>query len=251
MISRQKGKFLLNRFTWMLFAGFLVSFSLIAFTQNPISKENSTPVVRIIMPVDNSIFRWNTAVRYSISVLDIEDGNSEYDEIGNNEVVLHIRYVPDYTKAGYRRKEVMENEPKAITLMKTNTCFNCHSQQAKLIGPSYDCIAERYTDNEKTLYVLESKIRMGSVNSWGEVKMPAQPDLKPEEAKEIVRWILQSSQYPNEFYQVGLTGSFPAKEKISDKGVYILTASYIDHGLADKPHLKKRGQHTIVLKPDY
>jgi hypothetical protein len=32
------------------------------------------------------------------------------------------------------------------------------------------------------------------------------------------------------------------------KGVYILTASYTDHGLNGLPQLSKRGEHTIILK---
>jgi cytochrome c len=99
---------------------------------------------------------------------------------------------------------------------------------------------------------LTQKIMHGSKGVWGEVQMPSNTDLKPEEIKEVVSWILKNNNDPNTFYQAGLKGTIRIKEKSekdTGKGVYVLTASYIDHGLAGKPSLKKRGQHTIILKP--
>ena len=81
--------------------------------------------------------------------------------------------------------------------------------------------------------------------------MPAQPDLKINQAKEIIEWILKNSANPDVTYFVGIEGAFRTKEKPeknSGKGVYILTASYTDHGLLGMPKLSKRGQHTIILK---
>ena len=215
--------------------------------------ENSPPLVRITSPVNRSLFRWNSDLPYSISVLDKEDGNSDYDEIADHEVVLFVMYLPDSLQASnYQTGKVKEEEPRALTLMKTSTCFNCHTSRNKLIGPSFDRIAERYPYHEKTVAALSSKVMHGSIGSWGEVPMPSNPDLKPDEINEMVRWILKNNTDPNAFYQVGLKGVIRIKgksEKDAGKGVYILTASYADHGLAGKTYLRKRGQHTIVIKP--
>jgi cytochrome c len=225
-----------------------MSFSLI-----PSVQENSAPVVRIISPANKSTFRWNTDVQYVIQVSDKEDGNSEYDEINGNEVLMHIMYLPDTLKAAnYRNGKLTEDEPRAITLMKTSTCFSCHTSRSKLIGPSFDRIANKYNHSEETVATLTQKIIQGSTGTWSEVKMPSNTDLKPEEIKEVVRWILKNNKDPDVFYQPGLKGTVRMKEKSekdSGKGVYVLTASYIDHGMAGKPSLKKRGQHTIILKP--
>jgi cytochrome c len=225
-----------------------MSFSLI-----PSVEENSAPVVRIITPVDRSTFRWNSDVQYTIQVSDKEDGNSEYDEINGNEVLLHVEYMPDTMKAvNYRNGKITEEEPRAITLMKTSSCFSCHTSRSKLIGPSFDRIADRYSYSEMAVSVLTQKIIQGSTGIWGEVKMPSNTDLKPEEIKEVVSWILKNNKNSHVFYQVGLKGAVRMKEKSendTEKGFYVLTASYIDHGLAGKPQLKKRGQHTIILKP--
>jgi len=227
---------------------FAMSFSLVPFVQ-----ENSAPVVRIISPVNKSLVRWNTDVQYTIQVSDKEDGNSEYDEINGNEVLMHIMYLPDTLKSTqYRHGKVTQDEPRAITLMKTSTCFSCHTSRSKLIGPSFDRIADKYNYSEEVVATLTQKIMNGSTGIWGEVKMPSNTDLNASEIKEVVSWILKNNKDPNVFYQVGLKGTVRIKEKSekdTGKGVYVLTASYIDHGLVSKPQMKKRGQHTIILKP--
>jgi cytochrome c len=231
-----------------LFMFCAMSFSLVLSAQ-----ENSAPVVRIITPTDRSTLRWNADVQYTIQVSDKEDGNSEYDEINSNEVLLKVVYIPDTMKAlNYSSGKITQDEPRAITLMKTSTCFSCHTSRTKLIGPSFDRIAEKYNYSEETIAALGHKIMYGSKGVWSEVPMPSNTDLKPEEIKEVVKWILKNNSDSNTFYQTGLKGTIRIKEKgVKDTGigVYVLTASYIDHGLAVKPQLKKRGQHTIILKP--
>jgi cytochrome c len=99
---------------------------------------------------------------------------------------------------------------------------------------------------------LTEKIIQGSTGIWGEVKMPSNTELNPDEIKEVVSWILKNNKDTHAFYQAGLKGTIRMKEKSekdTENGLYVLTASYIDHGLAGKPQLKKRGQHTIILKP--
>lgn len=225
-----------------------MSFSLI-----PSVQQNNAPVVRIMSPANKSTFRWNADVPYTIQISDKEDGNSDYDEINGNEVLMHIMYLPDTLKAAnYLNGKLTEDEPRAITLMKTSTCFSCHTSRTKLIGPSFDRIANKYNYSEEIVATLTQKIIQGATGVWGDVKMPSNTDLKPQEIKEVVSWILKYNKDPNVFYQAGLKGTIRMKEKSekdTGKGVYVLTASYIDHGLAGKASLKKRGQHTIILKP--
>lgn len=236
----------------LLLAGLSICDAL-PFSVIPSDQENSAPVVRIIAPVANSSISWNTDVHYSIQISDKEDGDSEYDEIISKEVLMHVMYLPDTLKVhNYKNGKLKEDEPLAITLMKTSTCFNCHSSRSKLIGPSFDRIANKYTYSEEAVATLTQKIIQGSTGVWGDAKMPSNIDLKPSEIKEVVSWILKYNKEPNVFYQAGLTGTIRIKEKSekdTNKGVYVLTASYTDHGKGGNPGLRKRGQHTIILKP--
>lgn len=223
-----------------------------AITQQLSQDENIPPVVRITVPANKSSFRWNTDVPYSITVSDREDGNSAYDEILDHEVLLQVTFVSDTLPAGsYRTGRAMDEEPPAITLMKTSTCFHCHAARTKLIGPSFYSIAERYADQEETVNMLASKVTQGSAGAWSDVKMPSNADLKIEEIRVIVHWILKNNKDPNSFYQAGLKGVIRTKEKSpkdTGTGVYFLTASYADHGLTGRKSIRKRGRHTIVLR---
>ena len=226
--------------------------------------ENSAPKVTITAPAKNSKFQWNSIVPYSIRVLDLEDGNSGYNEIPPSEVLLMVRYLPDSSHVKEYLSDRSKANPQPLLWMSTSTCFNCHAAKTKLIGPSFELIARRYPDNPISAETLANKIINGSSGTWGDVKMPPHPDLKIGQAREIVRWILKNNSDPDQSYLAGTEGAFRTKEKPNiepGKGVYILTASYTDHGMKQIQQSpsdpsptgiirasRKQGQHTIVLK---
>ena len=219
--------------------------------------ENSQPKVTIVTPSTNSKLHWNSVIPYSIRVSDAEDGNSEYNEISNNEVLLVIKYLPDSTqvKKYLLDRSKMNHQP--LLWMSTSTCFACHAARTKLIGPSFDLVAQRYRGQAGVVDSLAKKIIKGSTGTWGDLKMPPHPDLKIEQVREIVRWILTNNDDPYQNYIAGIEGAFRTKERPAGdaKGVYILTASYTDHGIMETPlsdginrQGTKVGQQTIVLK---
>lgn len=55
--------------------------------------QNYKPEVAV--SVQGNTFRWNSIIPYSISVSDVEDGNTDYNEISSNEVVLVAKYLPE------------------------------------------------------------------------------------------------------------------------------------------------------------
>ena len=135
--------------------------------------------------------------------------------------------------------------------MSTSTCFTCHAARNKLIGPSFELIARRYAGSPGTIDDLAKKVISGTTGTWGDVKMPPHPDLEVDQAREMVRWILENNADPDQTFYVGISGSFRTKEKSGDetgKGVYVLTASYNDHGIKGKTGSNRQGKHTVVLK---
>jgi cytochrome c len=228
----------------------------IVFSQQK-TVENSPPKVTIVTPSTNSKVYWNSVIPYSIRVSDAEDGNSEYNEISNNEVLLVIKYLPDSTQVKKYLLNRSKLNHKPLLWMSTSTCFNCHAARTKLIGPSFDLIAHQYRGRASAVDSLTKKIINGSSGTWGDLKMPPHPDLKIEQVSEIVRWILKTNEDPHQNYIAGIEGAFRTKERPArhHTGVYILTASYTDHGITETPQPdgivregSKVGQHTIVLK---
>ena len=75
-------------------------------------------------------------------------------------------------------------------LYKTKNCFACHRVDRNHLGPSFKSIAARYADEQGVEEKLARKVREGSVGVWGQVPMPAQPQVSEAEALTLTRWIL-------------------------------------------------------------
>jgi cytochrome c len=73
-------------------------------------------------------------------------------------------------------------------LMDASDCMSCHKNDQKFIGPSYQEIADKYSDRD--LELLASKIIDGGSGVWGNVPMQAHPNVSKEEAKQMVLYIL-------------------------------------------------------------
>lgn len=213
--------------------------------------QNNAPKVTITSPAKAGKFPWNTVIPYSIAVSDQEDGKTEYDEIASQEVFLSVRYLADsadvkkYLQLGSRTSQ------EVLFSISNTTCFNCHQVKTKLIGPSFESIARKYPDNEASVKMLAGKVLSGTAGTWGDVQMPPHPDLKGERVEAIVRWILKNGADPDQNHLVGVEGAFRTRERPvsnSGKAVYVLTATYTDHGENGAAGSRKLGQHTIILK---
>jgi cytochrome c len=212
--------------------------------------KNSPPTVEILTPEDAS-FDWNSFVRYSIRVTDAEDGSTEYEEISSKEVFLEVTYLTGSLKAAEISaiKAAVIHDPPGLALMKTSTCFNCHSVKAKLVGPSFSDISRKYPYNTTTISTLAKKVIKGSTGVWTNIAMPPNPDFKEEQSKQMIQWIIKNSGDPNINYFVGTEGSFKTRGKPGNgNGSYILRASYTDHGIKGIPNSNLRGEDTRVIE---
>lgn len=80
------------------------------------------------------------------------------------------------------------DEQKGEKLLEGMDCLSCHKIDAKLVGPSYQDVAAKYTaaDIDK----LAEKIIKGGAGNWGEIPMTPHAGLTPENAKLMVKYIL-------------------------------------------------------------
>jgi hypothetical protein len=80
--------------------------------------------------------------------------------------------------------------------------------------------------------------------------MPAHPQLTEKQATSIVAWILETGSDTTRNYYAGTEGSFrvdvPPQSLASPGGALVLTATYIDHGLADVPERQIIGDSAVV-----
>lgn len=75
-------------------------------------------------------------------------------------------------------------------LAKSKNCVACHSVERKMIGPAYKAVAERYGKDEAAIKPLSERIVEGGGGVWGQMPMPPQPGVSPEEAESLAKWIL-------------------------------------------------------------
>ena len=75
-------------------------------------------------------------------------------------------------------------------LAKQKNCLACHAVDKKLVGPAYKDIAAKYKDDKNAFPTLVKKVREGGVGVWGQIPMPANPQVNEQEAQALVKWVL-------------------------------------------------------------
>jgi cytochrome c len=76
-------------------------------------------------------------------------------------------------------------------LARAKNCVACHHVERRMNGPAYKAIAERYANDQEAAQRLAAKVRAGGAGVWSPAPMPAQPQVTPEEAETLVKWILE------------------------------------------------------------
>ncbi|REC46504.1 c-type cytochrome [Chryseobacterium pennipullorum] len=77
-------------------------------------------------------------------------------------------------------------------IIETLDCSGCHALNERMIGPSYQEIADKYS--QKDIELLASKIIEGGSGVWGGVPMAAHPQVSKEDAKKMVEYILSQKK---------------------------------------------------------
>ena len=75
-------------------------------------------------------------------------------------------------------------------LAQKKNCLACHATDKKLVGPAYKDVAAKYAGQKDAAAKLAGKIQQGGAGVWGQVPMPANPQVNPAEAKQLADWVL-------------------------------------------------------------
>ena len=85
----------------------------------------------------------------------------------------------------------------ALVLAKQNACLGCHAVNKKIVGPSFQAVAEKYKGNLNAQAFLKNKIAKGGSGSWGVVPMPANSKLSDVDLSTLTSWILRGAPNKN------------------------------------------------------
>ena len=199
---------------------------------------NDPPVVAIDITKGNKTFFFpKNAINYTIQVSDKEDGSLADKKILANEVAVNFDYVPE----GFDLIEIASNHKgtdewatysTGFNLISKSDCKSCHLSDKKSVGPSYLDIAAKYKNDAAAQERIASKIINGGGGVWGDHAMSAHPQITPQDAATMIKYIMSLGEKKPTATAIPLKGTFVPQVPAGDngKGGYLLRVAYKDKG---------------------
>jgi cytochrome c len=204
---------------------------------------NDPPRVALEVPRGNRSFHFpDSSIEYRVTVTDPEDG-----AIRPSDVVVTAEFIPSGLSPAQAEEardlapEASARHLQAFAIMAGSDCRACHSEETRMLGPSYREIAERYRGEQGVAEVLAQRIIAGSGGVWGQTAMPPHPTLTPVEATALAQYVLSVGQAEATPARLPLEGTYatpvpagaPAGNnpaRVTQLGSYLLRAAYTDRG---------------------
>ena len=79
-------------------------------------------------------------------------------------------------------------------LAKAKNCMACHAVDKKLVGPACKDVAAKYAGQADAAAKLATKVQKGGVGAWGQIPMPPNANVKDEDIKTLVKWVLAGAK---------------------------------------------------------
>lgn len=135
-------------------------------------------------------FILNTICTLSLVILLLSCSKTETTPIPQPEPYSEQQVAPPLPVEADPEIPVSTNASKheGLKLIEGTDCLTCHKIDSKLIGPSYQEVAAKYTDAD--LDMLSQKIIDGGKGNWGEIPMTPHTGLSKENAQKMVKYIL-------------------------------------------------------------
>jgi cytochrome c551/c552 len=191
---------------------------------------NEAPVVNIQIKGNQTFYFPGKPVQYAVSIEDRDD-TAKVKDINN--LIVSAEYTEQKDKAALPQgHQVLTSAMVGKNLVQSLDCKACHKLDEKSVGPAYQMVSERYQKNPDAISHLTQKIIKGGSGVWGEVAMPAHPNMKESDARQIVDYILSLAKKESKTKSLPAAGNLsPTLSKpVKDDGVLFLTASYTDKG---------------------
>lgn len=75
-----------------------------------------------------------------------------------------------------------------LALIEGADCLTCHKMDVRVVGPSYQEVADKYTEGD--IDMLATKIIDGGKGNWGEIPMTPHAGMSRENAIKMVEYIM-------------------------------------------------------------
>ncbi len=189
---------------------------------------NSRPEVSVeINGGNSSFFIPGMPLEYKVTVHDAEDDATGIDPAN---LFVAVDYMEGFDEAALSTgHQQVSMAAMGKNLTQGSDCAACHKENDVSIGPSFAAIAEKYAEQDDAAAYLQHKIMTGSSGVWGEVAMPAHPDLSAEDASQMVMYIQSLSAMEAARQTLPPSGTITPDAGTAGKTM-VLTATYTDKG---------------------
>lgn len=164
-------------------------------------------------------------ISYDVSVTD-PDGTA----IDPNNIFVSVDYLEGMDKVAMSMGH--QQVSAAVTgkaLTQAMDCKTCHKEAEASIGPNYKDVAAKYKERRDALKYIQGKIKTGGNGVWGEVTMPAHPNITTDESRQIALYILSLNGDEKKEKSLPAKGTITA-ESSAPGNMLVITASYTDAG---------------------
>ncbi len=208
---------------------------------------NVAPEINIAIKGNTSFYFAGQKVAYEVRVSDPDDVDAA-DDLST--LYVSADYISGVDQAEASQGHLIMTEAMVgKSLVSSLTCKTCHKEAEASIGPAYTEVARKYRRGPDATTYLVNKIQKGGGGVWGETVMPANPELKFDDGRKIVAYILSLGRRG-----VEEKPSMPAKgtvdptvgKALSETGMLVLSASFTDRGADGIKPLT--GNSSVVLR---
>ena len=97
----------------------------------------------------------------------------------------------------FQYTQASSEDQRVFAIAKQNACLGCHASNKKIVGPSFESVAQKYHTDSNAHAFLKNKIAKGGAGSWGVVPMPSNAKLSDEDLSLLTGWILRGAPNKN------------------------------------------------------
>ncbi|MEL6926644.1 MAG: PA14 domain-containing protein, partial [Bacteroidota bacterium] len=119
--------------------------------------------------------------------------------------------------------------PPGAQLIDRSDCKACHNEKVKTVGPSYVSIAKKYPNTEANTTMLMGKVKNGGSGNWGEAMMTAHPDLKDDDLRQMIGYIMNLDKEEEAAENAAITS--PSSQQLEKLKATVVAADDLKRGL--------------------
>jgi cytochrome c len=186
-------------------------------------------------------------LRYRVVVRDLEDGTSDVDQAETDgwefiDSMAPTRLFVESIEVPAAAAEAAKDAAPGLSLIRKSDCFNCHTNNRPLVGPSFLEIANKYRDQPHQLEQSVQRVLKGSTGVWGKVGMLPHQQHTPAEVRSMVEYVFAVTAASANPTVPGFNNVIPTQKT---NGPIRLEATYTDLGRDEIPKLIGSGSVTL------